>query len=121
MLIHSEPTMAVSDYEAQLQHQLPRLTAILGGQKNAVGSVQVVFQCLTKSESNAKGLTVARVFYESKIEKGKWLGYNYKVNLVFNLELKDLDIPQWIRQQFFLGISYNCDMDSIYVISNKNL
>ena len=116
LLFVSNDMVFANDYEAQLGHQLPRLSSALGEVAKTNNEVVLEFRCLSKSKEYAEAMVKDRVSDGATFEEGEWLAYRYKVSLNQRVHLQEIDIRQWIRTQFFLGVSYHCHMDSISVL-----
>ena len=102
-----------SDYEAQLNHQLPRLSSAVSDLigKNSKVVVDIVY--IAYKKANAEALLNyhhGNGFIES-FGKGR-----YKVKLRHKIESSETNPTQWIRNNFFIGISYHCDMDGLEIV-----
>jgi len=98
------------DYEAQLNHQLPRLADGLSdiAKKNKLFAIN--FVCISYNKEHVKSLVNN---YSGKSTFEKIQNNKYKVKLRHELMSTKLNPKQWIRTQFFYGIAYHCNMDGL--------
>ena len=108
------------DYESMLAHSIKRWKSEIDEVRNkhATLNLGVIFLC--KNKEDAESLKVELGNIGTKLEQGKWLEYNHKLIKILKIPSKENTLP-WLRRQFFIGVSYKCDMDGLQEVKENGL
>jgi len=104
---------AEGDYEVQFDHFYSNFLRSKQGLKELPAEMSLVF--MSRGTECAESL---RTFYgESRFSSrsGQWLGYTSKIKISFQPKKIKGGDESWLRLQFFIGIAFNCDLDSVSV------
>ncbi len=101
------------DYEAQLGHSIARWTQDLDKVRSTSpeSSVDLIFLCKRPDHANNLGEEYSRDIVN--VENKKVIGYSQRVVVRIQVPRSGIDSARWLRRQFFVGVSYECDLDGL--------
>ena len=110
-LMFVENVSGCVDYEAQFNHVYSHSSVSEDNFRNISNRFTLTF--FSKTSDCAASLK--EYYGEGNVveEKGNWLAYTSKVSLILEKGNMKTRYKDWIRLQFFIGISFECDLDSI--------
>ncbi len=118
LLLTSATIAGGPDYEAQLNHQLPRLSSALSDLIKENKKLVINFVYVTNMKVNAEELLSYNQGHGSIEKLGK---DGYKVKLRHHVNTTSINPSQWIRNNYFIGIAHHCDMDGLEVVESNAL